>query len=164
MPHFAYTVVNPNQLIVAKAFYAASCVCGVPSLLGFIWGVWGILQFHLLTPASHNAPEQPTGNTAVDLLQMGAKAAGAVFGAIGTLGSWVIYAVTSAAVLGLLLSTALYLTGRGLYAGQIWAKLTGTAFLSLLLLLSLTAGPFATRVALAGFSGYSLWVLWARTT
>lgn len=154
---------NPHQLLVAKAFYAASGLFGLPSLLGFVWGIWGILQIHLLTPAVTKTPHTPSGNSAVDLLELGAKAAGAVFGAIGTVGAWVIYAITSAALIGLCLATAFYFTGRGLHANQPWAKLSGTAFVTLLLLLSLVAGQSPLRLVLAGVCGYSLWVLWART-
>ena len=156
---------NPHILNVARAFKGISLLLGIPSLAATLYFGFAAITLYLSTPAKRSAPPQASGNSALDLLDMAARAAGAAFGFIGAVGDAVVRGLAIASLAVLLFSLTLFFTSRGLQAHAGWARVVGGMMLTVLFLIALLAlvssgsrGLFA--LLLASVSGYVLWALW----
>jgi hypothetical protein len=156
---------NRHILYVANAFYGVALLLGIPSLAGTLYFGLAALRSYLATPASSSSPPTGGSNSALDLLDLAVRSAGAVFGFIGAVGDAVIRGLAIASAAVLLLSLTLLFTSRGLQAHAGWARVVAGMVLVFLLLATLLAlassgSKSLTALILASGSSYGLWALW----
>lgn len=159
-------MISREALTLAKGFLVAAAIIGVPAAVGTCY--FGFTTFQMARVGPKPPPAPPSGKggpliTGLEMMDYAAGKAGRVFDAVA-------FGVAKGLLAGsagaLLFAAGLYITSRGLYAGQMWSRIAGGALLTVLFLLSLLMvlsrlGGSASMLALAtlGLSGYGLWVI-----
>ncbi|MEP6536248.1 MAG: hypothetical protein ABJF23_13060 [Bryobacteraceae bacterium] len=156
---------NPHILYVARAFNGVALLLGIPSLAATLYFGFAAVSLYLSTPAKGATPSAVSANSAIDLLTMAARAAGAVFGFLGSMGEAVIRGLAAASLAVLIFSLTLFFTSRGLQAHAGWARGTAGVILTLVFLAAMLAllssgSKSLLALLLASCSGYGLWALW----
>lgn len=128
---------------VASGFQAAGLILGIPSLLALLCFGGSAIALRLMS-APPVAPSGDSPPSLVSLLVDGARIVGKVFGLVGTVGQTVFTILAAVALVLLAVAGALYLTGRGLHGGAVWARILAILFSGVTLLLS-ALGLLSTR-------------------
>lgn len=159
---------NPQLIHLGSAFYIAAGVLGVPAIVFLV--IDGVRRLRAkLTPKVDSS--FPVKNPDAILLMLGGiiKGVGAIARVMGFVGSILanVLAVVSVGALGL--SIILFLTARGLQAGETWARVVAGLLMSLVFLIALAA--IASSSTRRGFrwvipllilivSGFAVRIVW----
>jgi len=161
------STMNRHMLIISNAFYVASGALALPSVPGFLYFGWVALRMRMLpSPPSTEAAASP--DSLIGLLELGARAFGSIFRAVGAAGQWLTTVLAVVFLLALLLSGGLFFTGRGLQAHAGWARMMAILFALGMMLLSLVAmvvarrGIFPLFASVAAGCVYAIWIMLRR--
>lgn len=154
-----------QRLIVALAFRIVGALVGIPALLAAIWlGIGGAELAH--GPGADKSGWLAIGTYGlVGLLGNAVHGAADVVGFLLGLAGWVLVLLAIAAFINAVLGLMLYLIGRGLRRGALWARILGGFTCAVLALSGLVAVSVLPRDWAIGDAGmiaamaYGLWVL-----
>jgi hypothetical protein len=142
-------------------------LAGVASVAGTAFFGYGVWAFR--SPPAQPASSSSGVNSLIDLLVMGARLLGGLFGAFAKAGQFFFTVATVFCALVLVFSITLWLVANGLATHHTWARIISMLVSGALLLicaLTLMSGPrgpaLAIVLALTAAFAYSLWVFWRR--
>jgi hypothetical protein len=154
--------------IVAYTFKTVGVICGIPSFPALVCLLWIAIRMHFATttPSSNTTA---SSNPLVDMIASGLRSADQLFHFLATAAEWLIWVLAIVALLLVVLAVALFFTGQGLQAHQLWARVLAILLTCGLLLVSSggvlsfqrgTATLIGSALMLASL--YSLWALLRR--
>jgi hypothetical protein len=156
---------NGHLPIVALGLRIAGWIVGAPSLLATLYLGWGVFVLRQAPPTDASAPLDIKTHGLVALLEYGVRGLVKMFELFAGAATWILAALTIAALTSTLAGVMLYLAGRGIAHHATWARILAILIFLGLLPLALGALSVLPRLLLPvgwlliGASLYSLWVL-----
>lgn len=156
---------NSSVAVVANIFQAGAILLGVPALSGLLLG--GLARFVRRGPRGSSADAFPKNPDAILFLLGGlTRALEGIAAVFGAMGKFLLRGLVLVSCVVLPFAVVLFFTGRGLHAGEGWARWVGFGMLALVTLVSafgvlaLRKTPRGFALLLAAAAGYGAWVLW----
>ncbi len=154
-------------LFVARLFSWTALVVGVPSMVATLYFGGCALLLWMQKPVVNTSVDAKASDSLVNVVVQLAGFAGKALTVFGGLVEGIIQGLAIASFSCLVFAGMLYLTGRGLAADAMWAKVVGSGLMLILLLVSglgtmtLTLGlSRVVPLMLLVLSIYTLWAIW----
>jgi hypothetical protein len=154
-----------HSWIVANGFRVAGCALGLPSTVALVYMVWARVGLYSQPPPSADGATDIATYGLVGLLLTGVNLAGKLLGPLGSVFVVLVDILIATSLIAVVLSVALFLTGRGLGSHAPWARIAGSSFSVVSLAFSvgwlvlLRRGPNLAGLLPLSASVYILWVL-----